>query len=315
MGTILVMLVLVAIAIIYFLFRRECDERLSLGPNIIFGGVGGIFLLLLMKSCVVAVPAGHTGVQDIFGNVSTDSISAGLHLKNPFAKIISMSVRTETYTMSIISSEGKKEGDDSIASLSADSLSLPMDITIPYRLIEKDAPYIYKAFGVNFEDTILRPSARTAIRESVAKYTAQECYATKRDELSLVVYDNVVAKIADLLSKRGDFEGIGLSVDQVMLRNIDLPKTLKAAIEDKLAEAQNAEKMVFTLKKEELEAKRKMVEAKGIRDFQKTVAEGITPSYLQWKGIEATKALAQSTNAKTIVIGSGKDLPVILGGN
>ena len=272
---------------------------------------------LLVGSMLTVIPAGHVGVSVIFGKVGPAPLVEGLRIKNPFAYIVKLSVRTETYTMASIHHEGAIKGDDAIKALSKDGLALPLDVTTAFHMVDKDAPWVYRNFGKEYVESILRPSARTAIRDATSKFTFQECYSTKREDLALEMEKLLVKRIKDLIERRGGGENLtGFAMDQVMLRNVQPPQKVKQAIKAKLAAEQDAQRMEFILAKEKKEAERKRIEAEGIRDFQRIVIEGITPSYLTWKGIEATKLLAESNNAKVVVIGSGDNgLPIILGGN
>ena len=104
-------------------------------------------------------------------------------------------------------------------------------------------------------------------------------------------------------------------MENVLLRDIKLPATLKAAIEAKQQAEQDAQRMNFVLQKERQEAERKRIEAQGISDFQRIVTLGISQQLLEWKGIEATMEIAKSQNAKVVVIGNPKNgLPVIFSG-
>ena len=275
-------------------------------------GLGAIVLTVM--SSVTIIPAGHVGVQVLFGKVKPESLTEGIQVINPFVTVQEMSVRTETYTMSATSSEGQVRGDDSIQALSADGLSMPLDITVVFRLVGSDAPRVYRDIGADYVEKIIRPSARTAVREAIAGFTAQEAYSTKREALPLKMQDLLIQRVKALLEQRDTFKGAtGVVVEQVMLRKIQLPDKVKNAIEAKLEAAQQSEQMQFVLEKERQEAERKRIEAKGVSDFQTIVAQSINPNLLQWKGIEATEALSKSTNAKIVVIGSGKNgLPIIL---
>ncbi len=275
---------------------------------------GALTAVFLVFSCLTIISAGHTGVQVMFGEVRPTALTEGLNTINPLLDIVEMSVRTETYTMSAVAKEGKVEGDDSIQALSSDGLLMPLDITIAYRLVGSDAPRVYRNIGADYVDKVIRPSSRTAVREAIAGFTAQEAYSTKRNELQQTMHDLLTGRIKHLLDQREDFKGAtGFIVDQVMIRNIQLPAKVKTAIEAKLESAQQAEQMQFVLQKETQEAQRKRIEAQGIADFQRIVTQGISQPLLEWKGIEATLKIAESPNAKIIVIGSGKGgLPVIL---
>ena len=275
--------------------------------------VGAGMVLLLLSSFTI-IPAGHVGVQVLFGKVKEQPLTEGIQFINPFVSVQEMSVRTETYTMSATSNEGQVRGDDSIQALSADGLSMPLDITVVFRLVGADAPRVYRDIGADFVEKIIRPSSRTAVREAIAGFTAQEAYSTKREQLPIKMQDLLIQRVKSLLEQRDTFKGAtGVVVEQVMLRKIQLPDKVKNAIEAKLEAAQQSEQMQFVLEKERQEADRKRIEAKGVSDFQTIVSQSINANLLQWKGIEATETLAKSPNAKIVVIGAGKNgLPVIL---
>jgi regulator of protease activity HflC (stomatin/prohibitin superfamily) len=146
---------------------------------------------------------------------------------------------------------------------------------------------------------------RSETRKIVGQFTPEEIYSTKRQEVQTSVEEGL----------RVALKGKHVVVEAILIRNVDLPEKLKAAIAEKLEEEQRAEKMVYTLDRERQEATRKAIEAKGIAEFQRIVSQGLTKDLLRWKGIEATGQLASSPNAKVVVIGSGSDgLPLILGG-
>ena len=284
--------------------------RVGALSNVLFA----VAAVLALTSGFVIIPAGHVGVQVLFGKVKPAPLTEGISLINPFAVVQEMSVRTETYTMSATLNEGTLRGDDSIQVLSSDGLLMPLDVTIAFRLVGADAPRVYRDIGADYLEKIIQPASRTAVREAIAGFTAQEAFSTKREELPQKMHDLLAARISALLGQRDTFRGAtGFVVDQVMLRKIQLPDKVRNAIEAKLEAAQQAEQMQFVLEKERQEAERKRIEAKGVSDFQTIVSQSINANLLQWKGIEATEALAKSQNAKIVVIGSGKNgLPVIL---
>ena len=318
------MIVLALLALIlgvglrWFAFKARKDPRLQGVASHVIGLASSVLLVLallaLVSSSVVVIPAGHVGVQVLFGRVKPAALTEGIQVVNPLVDVVRMSVRTETYTMSATSSEGTVQGDDSIQALSSDGLLMPLDITIAYRLVGSDAPLVYRNIGADYVDKIIRPASRTAVREAIAGFTAQEAYSTKREALPQKMHDLLTERMGALLRQREDFKGAtGFIVDQVMLRKIQLPDKVKNAIEAKLEAAQQSEQMEFVLQKERQEAERKRIEAKGVSDFQTIVSQSINANLLQWKGIEATETLAKSPNAKVVVIGAGRNgLPVIL---
>jgi regulator of protease activity HflC (stomatin/prohibitin superfamily) len=189
---------------------------------------------------------------------------------------------------------------------SEEGLSVNLEISLLYRLNPDQANQIYKTVGQNYGDIILIPQFRSVVRGVTAKYQAKALYTASREKLANEIMDELSA----LVNPRG------IQIEAAALRQIVLPPGLTKSIEEKLQAEQESERMQFVLKREEQEAERKRIEAKGISDFQNIVSEGINEQLLKWKGIEATEKLAQSTNTKIVVIGSGKDgLPIILGGD
>ena len=149
------------------------------------------------------------------------------------------------------------------------------------------------------------PQLRSVVRGVTASYEAKALYTTERENISTEMFN----QLQPILAERG------VNVEKVLLRSVTLPDILATAIQKKLEAEQQSEQMKFVLNKEEQEAERKRVEAKGIADFQRIVTSGLTTDFLRWKGIEATAKLADSQNSKIVVIGGGKDgLPIILGG-
>jgi regulator of protease activity HflC (stomatin/prohibitin superfamily) len=189
--------------------------------------------------------------------------------------------------------------------LTSNGLSVAMESSIRYRVMAAELPKLHQQIGVDYYSKIIQPIVRSEAREVVAQYTPEEIYSTKRQEVG----DTIQTSVRDAL------EGKHIELQAILVRNVELPEKIKAAISEKLEEEQKAQKMFFTLERERKEAERKGIEAQGIADFQKIVSAGISNALLKWKGIEATQALAQSPNAKVVVIGSGREgLPIILGG-
>jgi len=271
-------------------------------------------VLALALSVLRVVPAGHVGVPVVFGRVQERGLREGLSLVNPFAVVHPMTVRTETYTMSSVHDEGAVKGDDSILCLSADGLMMPLDVTVAYRVHGPDVPWLYRNIGPDYVEKVVRPAGRTAVREATAGFTAQESYSSRREQLAQRMNELLTARLQDLLGQHDDFgHRRGFLIEQVMIRNVQLPAKVKDAIEEKLSAEQQALRMRFVLERERQEAERKRIEARGIADFQHIVSAGISEQLLAWKGIEATEQLARSDNAKVVVIGNPKNgLPLIL---
>ena len=286
-------LFIAAICIILGIFLLLTKIRIDLYREVP-KSVGVIVLLLgivlLAFACVRVIPAGHVGVQVLFGKVYETPLQSGLRLVNPLVVIENMSVRTEAYTMSSIPGEGYIHGDDSIMVLANDGLQITLDITLWFRLDAVEAARIYRDIGPNYEDKIVRPAIRTALRNAAAKYLATDIYSTKREEF-----------IADIETELEPvFKTYGIIYEKTNLRNVALPPKLIGAIEDKLAADQEQQRMKYILQKEEQEAERKRVEAKGISDANQIISDSLTQPYLQWYHIEMMRNLAESENTTFI---------------
>ena len=298
-------------------FVRVPSATGGIGPRskgILISMMVGAALIFAILSSLTTVSSGAVGVQVVFGKVDTDGyLGEGLHLKNPFAVVHEMSVRTQTYTMSAVSDEGRKSGDDALEVISSDGLTLKIEVSVPYRLIPSAAATVYQKFGEEYEESVVRPSIRSAMREAFSKYSAQEAYGTKREEAKHLALEKLRSTIEELVTKAG-YKGAAIDAEQALIRDIKLPASVKNSIEAKISAQQDAERMDFVIQKETKEAERKRVEAAGVRDFQAIVTTGITQTLLEWKGIEATEKLAASPNTKIVIVGSQKNgLPIILG--
>jgi len=276
-------------------------------PGNRFGGIVnrvGIAVIAvgLALSMFKQIGAGEVGVQTLFGKVQDGVLTSGLHIINPLVEVTNFEVRTQNYTMSGVATEGQKEGDDAIRVLSADGLEVTIDLSVLYAVNPAKAPYILQNIGINYEDKIVRPVTRTAIRDNAVNYQAVDLYSTKRAEFQ--------TRINQTITK--SFEKNGLEVQQVLIRNISLPASVKASIESKINAEQEAQKMQFVLQKERQEADRKRVEAQGIADYQKILSTGLSDKQLVYESIKAQKEIALSPNAKVIIIGNGKGNPIML---
>lgn len=255
----------------------------------------------ILLSSVRQIEPGEVGVQKLFGRVSPDILESGLNLINPLVKVETFDIRTQNYTMSGVHDEGQKAGDDAIRVLSADGLEVIVDLTVLYRVIPSEAPRILREIGTDYRNTIVRPLCRTKIRDNAVYYDAVALYSTKRDEFQSRIFTSI----------EKDFKVRGLLLEQLLVRNLTLPESVKTTIESKINAEQEAQKMTFVLQKEKQEAERKRVEAQGIADYQKILSTGLSDKQLQY---EMIKAIATSPNAKLIIMGNGKGTPIILDG-
>ncbi len=266
--------------------------------------VGVLFVILgILTACIVQINVGEAGVKVLFGKVQKDVLGSGLHFINPLLNIQRVDIKTQNYTMSGVNDEGEKSGDDAIKVLASDGLEVTIDLTVLYRVIASETPKLLSETGPDYKDKIVRPLTRTKIRDNAVYYQAIELFSSRRDEFQQRIYKSIEA----------NFKERGLLLEQLLVRNITLPNSVKASIESKINAEQDAKKMEFVLQKEKQEAERKRVEAQGIADYQRIINTGLTDNQLQYEQIQAIKELALSQNAKIVMMGKGNS-PVIIDG-
>ncbi len=263
----------------------------------------GVLMALagLSSASFVQIDAGEVGVQTLYGKVQNDALTSGLHFINPLMEVTKMDVKTLNYTMSAVHDEGSKEGDDAIRVLTSDGLEVIIDLTVLYRVLPTEAPRILREIGIDYTDKVVRPIARTRIRDNAVYYDAVSLYSSKRDEFQRRIFESISS----------EFQKRGLVVEQLLIRNISLPQAVKASIEQKMTAEQDAQKMQYVLQKEQQEAQRKRVEAQGIADYQRIISESLTDRQLQYEFIKAQLEIAKSPNAKVILMGKSST-PVML---
>lgn len=319
-----VAIVLFAIAIICALAFLVAEKGSDVRENlpIIIAILFVASLCITGISSVTIVKPENVGVQTLFGRVNPEYIDSGIHIVNPFSSVYDMNVQTNTYWMSHVAHEGDKGdkkggGDESVSVRSSNGLQMPVDVSVPYRLEPSAAPWVYKNMGLEWVSKILRPALSTATRRAASHYTAEEIYTTKRDEFA----DKTKMLLSEELNKlmNESYKGQNppetvVIITQVLIGHVGIPDSVKSAIESKLKADQEQQAMDFTIMREKKEAERKRVEAEGIQAFQNIVSKGIDDKLLRWKGIEATLKLAESQNAKVVIIGGSDGLPILLNG-
>jgi len=247
----------------------------------------GVLVVLYLSTSIV--PAGHVGVQDFFGRVSDRALAPGINLVAPGTRVVKLSAQT-------------RELKETAAVPTSEGLIVNLEVSLLFRLRPDAAARIYKTVGQRFEAVVIDPQLRSAIRDVTAEYEAKFLYSSSRE----VVAQNMFKHMQLALAPRG------IEAEQVLLRNVQLPPLLTAAIQEKLQAEQQAQRMRFVLDRERQEAERKRVEAQGIADFQSIVARGISTELLKWKAIEVAHELSKSPNSRIIVLGDKSGLPIIL---
>ncbi len=260
------------------------------------GLFGFIFLMVvtLAGGCMTtSIGSGEGAVKySIFGGTDLEKIyGEGLQIHPPWVDLIRYDVRVQ-------------EQLEDIDALSSNGLSIGMDASIRWRPEAGALAKLHVTYGGDYYRKLVQPELRSAVREIVGQFTPEELYSTRRTELQ----ERIFAQVRDAVA------GEDVTIDAILIRDISLPEQIRTAIENKLKEEQEAERYLFTIQKERLEAQRKEIEATGQAEYQRIITASLSSQFLRYKGIEATQMLANSPNSKTVIIGSGSDgLPIILG--
>ena len=289
MSFIISMIAALVSIVVFFSSKKLVDNRIA---QLVIKAIAGLIALLAafvaISRVVVVIPAGSVGVEDFQGKVSDRTLPAGVHVINPFVDVVQFSTRL-------------RDVKEEISATSKEGLALGIDISIQYRVDPAKAASIYQNIGIE-EREILVSRFRSISREIISGYPAEAVYATKREEISLKLADKLRSQLAPL----------GFIVDEALLRNVKVPETLQAAIQQRLKAEQENLQMKFVIEKETQEADRRRIEAKGRADAQKILADGLTPAVLQLRSIEASEKLSLSPNSKIVILGSGANTSLIL---
>jgi regulator of protease activity HflC (stomatin/prohibitin superfamily) len=274
--------------------------------------------IVLYPYMVINVPSGHVGLlwKRFRGGTVLDPrqlSDEGLRIIFPWNKMFLYDLRLQSVT-------------EAYNAISKDGVNLTAAINIRFRLKQRSIPHLHQVIGPNYIALLVGPEIGNRTREVIAEYTAEEVYSTKRQEIqdkirgrteTMLGGGKVVERTAEQ-SEYGDHYSIAfyemLNLIDTLLLGIELPPAVVTAINRKIEQYYISEEYTFRVAREVRESERKKIEAEGIREFQTIVSQGISDSYLRWRGIEATLQLAQSSNAKVVIVGGGKDgLPIILG--
>ncbi len=237
------------------------------------------------------VDSGHRGIvfKTLGGGTSQEVLGEGMHVMPVWNSVITYDTRVH-------------EMKEQLAVISSNGLTLRVDASIRFRPIVEELFLLQTTIGQDYDSKLIAPVIRSEARKVFGRYQPEEIYSTKREQIEQQIYDEVKKAL----------EGKHVIVEAVLIRDVILPEAIQTAISDKLAEEQRSQKMRFTLDKERQEAQRKQIEAEGIAKYQSIVRQGLTPEYLTYKGIEATEKLAESQNAKIVIVGNPKSgLPLV----
>jgi regulator of protease activity HflC (stomatin/prohibitin superfamily) len=291
-------------------WRRFIENYLPM--VVIYLMVATLMAIVLYPHMVVTVPSGEVGVlwKRFGGGTVLDPRrlkNEGFNLILPWNQVFLYDLRLQSFT-------------ESYNAISSDGVSLTAAVNVRFRLQRDAVPVLHQAIGPNYEKVLVQPGIGSLTREVMAQYTAEQVYSTARQEIQDKIRSLAEDRLSEKMMEHEGEESYRVSMRDtvilydILVAGIELPAAIVGAINRKTEQYYIAEEYKFRVEREKRESERKKIEAEGIRDFQQTVTQGISESYLRWRGIEATLQLSQSTNAKVVVIGSGKDgLPIILG--
>ncbi len=263
-----------------------------------------LFLLMpyLVANMFVTIPAGHGGalwLRFFGGTVMDFHYGEGTKVIFPWDKIYVYDTLVQQKT-------------DKLDVLTRDGLQISVEVTVRFRLRPDALGAITAYAGPEFVDNLLMPSVAAVVRLEAAKQAIDEVYSTGRDTLEQTVLAGLRQTVNNLIPTNVN-SGREINIEDFRIRSIVLPASVQTAIENKLTQYQLSQQYKYILAREEQEKERKQIEAQGIKAFQDIVSSGISENYLRWKGIDATLKLADSPNAKIVIIGGKEGLPVILG--
>ena len=255
-----------------------------------------VLLALGMVGCGTQVPSGHRGVFYYKFGEGTELgkiYQEGFTWHLPWNSIFVYKTQLQ-------------ENKEALTVLSSDGATIKLEVSILYRPLTPKLDSLQVSIGRNYYGVAIAPTIREIARTVAGRYKPEEIYSTKREEIAADVMEGLRSAMADKF----------IEIENVLIRDVQIPPEISKAINFKLTADQEAQRMKFTIEKEKREAERKRIEAQGIADFQKIVSAGITTSLLKWKGIEATLKIAESPNSKVIIIGNDAgSLPIILSGD
>jgi regulator of protease activity HflC (stomatin/prohibitin superfamily) len=271
------------------------NEELNLKKILPIAIIIGVVLLIILfwSRMTVTIPGGHGGVlfKLFAGGIDTErTYREGFHFIAPWNKMYVYETRQQEIAeeMNVLSSNG---------------LEISVDFSAWYQPKFDEIGKLHATIGQDYLRRIVVPAMRSSARSVVGRYTPEQIYSTKRDAIQVEIYEET----QKLLEERH------VQVNQVLIRSITLPPTIKTAIESKLKQEQEALEYEFKLEKAQQEAERQRIDAEGKARANIILSASITEKILREKGIEATLELAKSPNSKVVIIGNSDGLPIILG--
>ncbi|MDG1476534.1 MAG: prohibitin family protein [Vicingaceae bacterium] len=265
------------------------------GKRVILSVILGLIVVVTLFKSSVTISGGQGGVlfKTFSGGIDTENTyGEGWHLIAPWNDMITYEVR-------------QQEVLENMAVLSSNGLEISLEVSAWYQPMIKDLPKLHQEKGQNYLDRVVKPAIRSASRSVIGRYTPEEIYSTKRD----AIQSEISVETKKVLDKQF------VQLNEILVRDITLPPTIKTAIEGKLRQEQESLEYEFKLQKAKKEAEKVIIEAQGKADANRILNASLTPNILKEKGIEATLELSKSPNTKVVVVGGDDGLPLILGNN
>lgn len=252
-----------------------------------------LVLVLGAAGCMTSViESGQRGVKySTFSGTDLDTVyGEGLQFVWPWERMVEYEVRVQNQ-------------DETISVLSSNGATIGMDVSVRYRPDVQRLPQLHTTYGSEYYERLIQPVVRSVAREVVGQFKPEELYSTRREQLQQQIEAQVNQQVGEQF----------VTLQDVLIRDVELPDQVRQAIELKLQEEQRAEQVQFAIDRERREAERKRIEAEGQATYQRLITESLSPAYLRYEGVRATQALAESENSKVVVIGGDGGLPIILG--
>ena len=252
-----------------------------------------MIVVMLSNATFLTIDAGERGVlfKRFGGGMEQEAYVPGFHIVAPWNKMYIYDVR-------------EKQSEEEMEVLSSNGLNIKVDVTVRVHPNFEELAKLHEKFGFNYLESLVRPEVRSSVRQVIGKFTPEELYSTKRDEVQGLINDD----LAKTLNTNH------MVLRATLIRDIELPAKVRTAIEEKIEAEQSALKYEYILQQERQEAERKIIEAKAKAESNKILTASLSDKILRDKGIEATLELAKSGNSKVVIVGgNGDGLPLILG--
>ncbi len=276
---------------------RRQQELPKMPKGIIFVILFIILALIFVSKSTVTIKGGDRGVlyKTFDQGIVTDqpALDEGFHIIAPWNNVDIYNVRQQNLFM------------EDMEVLSSNGLEIKLDLSVLYQPKVEELGLLHKTKGKNYEEVVIIPEIRSAARSVVGRYTPEQLYSSKRDAIQKEIFEEIRMKTASQ----------HVQINDVLVRDVTLPSTIKDAIERKLKQEQEFLEYEFRLQKAKKEADKQRIEAQGKADANKILSASLTDKILRDKGIEATLKLSESPNSKVVVVGGKDGMPLILGNN